>query len=69
MMRAATSRKRCGPGAQTFDYTYNNRNRMSAVTRNGQKAYATYIYNALEQLVSSQHGSTRRPRRHGALHL
>ncbi len=29
----------------------NNRNRMSAVTRNGQ-AYATYIYNALEQLAS-----------------
>ncbi len=39
------------PGAETFDYTYNNRNRMSAVTRNGA-AYATYIYNALEQLVS-----------------
>ena len=39
------------PGAEVFDYTYNNRNRMSAVTRNGA-AYATYIYNALEQLAS-----------------
>ena len=24
------------PGAEVFDYTYNNRNRMSAVTRNGR---------------------------------
>ncbi len=39
------------PGAEAFDYAYNNRNRMSSVTRNGA-AYATYIYNALEQLIS-----------------
>jgi RHS repeat-associated protein len=36
---------------ELYQYAYNNRNRMSSVTRNGA-AYATYIYNALEQLVS-----------------
>ena len=38
------------PG-ESFAYTYNKRNRLSSVTRNSA-AYATYIYNALEQLAS-----------------
>jgi RHS repeat-associated protein len=38
------------PG-ETFAYTYNKRNRLSAVTRN-TASYATYGYNALEQLTS-----------------
>ena len=37
--------------SETFAYTYNKRNRLSSVTRNGV-AYATYTYNALEQLTS-----------------
>jgi YD repeat-containing protein len=39
------------PGGETFVYAYNNRNRIASVTRNGQ-AYATYVYNAFEQLTS-----------------
>ena len=38
------------PG-EAFVFAYNNRNRMSSVTRNGL-AYATYGYNALEQLTT-----------------
>ncbi len=38
------------PG-ETYAYTYNKRNRLSSVTRNAV-AYATYTYNALEQLTS-----------------
>jgi RHS repeat-associated protein len=38
------------PG-ESFAYTYNKRNRLVSVTRNGA-AYATYTYNALEQLTS-----------------
>lgn len=38
------------PG-EAFVFTYNNRNRMSSVTRNAV-AYATYGYNALEQLTT-----------------
>jgi YD repeat-containing protein len=38
------------PG-ETFAYTYNKRNRLSAVTRN-TVSYATYGYNALEQLTT-----------------
>ena len=38
------------PG-EAFVFTYNNRNRMASVTRNGL-AYATYGYNALEQLTT-----------------
>jgi YD repeat-containing protein len=38
------------PG-ETFGYTYNKRNRLSAVTRNSV-SYATYGYNALEQLTT-----------------
>ena len=34
-----------------LDYTYNKRNRLSAVTRNSA-AWATYGYNALEQLTT-----------------
>ncbi len=37
-----------------------NRNRMASVTRNGQ-AYATYVYNALEQLVSRSTAATGGP--------
>jgi RHS repeat-associated protein len=38
------------PG-ETFAYAYNNRNRLSSVTRNAA-AWGTYIYNGMEQLVS-----------------
>ena len=38
------------PG-EAFVFTYNKRNRMASVTRNGL-AYATYGYNALEQLTT-----------------
>ena len=38
------------PG-ESFVFVYNNRNRMASVTRNGL-AYATYGYNALEQLTT-----------------
>jgi YD repeat-containing protein len=38
------------PG-ETFAYTYNNRNRLSSVTRNAA-VWGTYIYNGMEQLVS-----------------
>jgi RHS repeat-associated protein len=38
------------PG-ESFGYTYNKRNRLSAVTRNSV-SYATYGYNALEQLTT-----------------
>jgi YD repeat-containing protein len=38
------------PG-EVFAYTYNKRNRLASVTRN-TAAYGTYVYNALEQLVS-----------------
>ena len=38
------------PG-EAFVFIYNNRNRMASVTRNGL-AYATYGYNALEQLTT-----------------
>ncbi len=47
------------PG-ETFTYTYNKRNRMASVTRNGQ-AYATYVYNALEQLASRNTAITNGP--------
>ena len=36
---------------EAFVFTYNKRNRMASVTRNGL-AYATYGYNALEQLTT-----------------
>ena len=38
------------PG-ESFVYSYNNRNRLSAVSRNGV-GYAAYGYNALEQMTS-----------------
>jgi YD repeat-containing protein len=38
------------PG-ETYGYTYNKRNRLASVTRN-TVAYATYGYNALEQLTT-----------------
>jgi YD repeat-containing protein len=38
------------PG-ESFAYTYNNRNRLTGVTRNSA-SYATYGYNALEQLTT-----------------
>jgi RHS repeat-associated protein len=38
------------PG-EAFAYTYNKRNRLASVTRNSV-AYATYVYNAMEQLAS-----------------
>jgi RHS repeat-associated protein len=36
---------------ESFDYVYNKRNRLSTVTRNGA-LWGSYVYNALEQLVS-----------------
>jgi YD repeat-containing protein len=38
------------PG-ESFSYGYNNRNRLTTVTRNSV-SYATYVYNAFEHMVS-----------------
>jgi hypothetical protein len=40
-----------GRPGETFAYSYNNRNRLSSVTRNAV-AWGSYVYNGLEQLVS-----------------
>ena len=51
-----------------LDYIYNKRNRLSAVTRNSA-AWATYSYNALEQLTTRVSHSPCRPLRPDRLYL